>query len=175
GDLFLRDLRTQTTLLLSVGQQRAADGHTSARAMFNRDGTKVIFESHARNLAGGDFNETSDVFTATLALPDSDGDSLPDRWELTWFGTLDRDGSGDADGDGVSDRDEFIAGTSPINDTSVLAALPIQAGSGGEPVILWAAVPGRKYRVQYKDDFNEPGWATLPGDVSADSSTGRKR
>ncbi|HSH16939.1 MAG TPA: hypothetical protein VLD18_12945, partial [Verrucomicrobiae bacterium] len=176
GDLFLRDLRTQTTLMLTAGLNGStADGTSTRRAMFNRDGTKVIFESYARNLTGGDFNETRDVFTATLALPDSDGDGLPDSWELTWFGMLDRDGGGDADGDGVSDRDEFIAGTSPINDTSVLAALPIQAGSGGEPVILWAAVPGRKYRVQYKDDFNEPGWATLPGDVWADSSTGRKR
>lgn len=174
GDLFLRDLRTQTTLLLSVGPQRAADGHTSARARFNRAGNQIVFESYARNLTAGDFNETRDVFTATLALPDADGDGLPDSWELTWFGTLDRDGSGDADGDGVSDRDEFLAGTSPINDTSVLAALPIQSGAGGEPVILWAAVPGRTYRVQYKDDFNEPGWLHLPGEVVADSSTGRK-
>lgn len=176
GDLFLRDRRTQTTLMLTAGLNGStADGTSTRRAMFTRDGTKVIFESYARNLARGDYNETRDVFTATLALPDSDGDGLPDSWELTWFGTLDRDGSGDADGDGALDRDEFLAGTSPINDTSVLAALPIQSGSGGEPVIVWAAVPGRTYRVQYKDDFNEPGWATLPGDVSADSSTGHKR
>lgn len=174
GDLFLRDLRTQTTLLLSVGQQRAAEGHTSARAMFNRAGTKIIFESYARNLAAGDFNETRDVFAATLSLPDSDGDGLPDSWELTWFGTLDPDGTADTDGDSASDGDEFIAGTSPINDRSIFAALPIRSSSGGEPVILWAAVPGRTYRVQFKDDFNVPGWATLPGDVVADSSTGRK-
>jgi hypothetical protein len=174
GDLFLRDLRTQTTLLLSVGVDRAADGHTAPRAMFNRDGTKIIFESYARNFAPGDFNESRDVFTTTLALPDSDGDGLPDSWELTWFGTLERDGYGDADGDGVLDRDEFFAGTNPINDASVLAALLIHSSSGDDPAILWAAVPGRKYRVQYKDDLEAPEWSALPGDVRADGSTGRK-
>ena len=43
----------------------------------------------------------------------SDGDALPDEWELRHFGTLERSGSGDADRDGVRDVDEFKAGTDP--------------------------------------------------------------
>ena len=43
----------------------------------------------------------------------SDGDALPDEWELRHFGTLERSGFGDADRDGVRDIDEFKAGTDP--------------------------------------------------------------
>ncbi len=44
----------------------------------------------------------------------SDGDPLPDEWEFVHFGTLDRDGSGDADSDGLSDLDEFRHGGDPL-------------------------------------------------------------
>lgn len=175
GDLFLRDLRSQTTLLLTVGLDfGSGDGNTSARAMFNRDGTKIIFESYAANLVPGDFNETRDIYTATLSLPDSDYDGMPDSWELTYFGTLDRDGTGDYDGDGVSDLDEYLAGTNPTNNQSVLEVLTVRGNGSSQPEILWAAVPGRSYRVQYKDDFNVAGWSDLAGDVVANSSTGMR-
>ncbi|HAV63208.1 MAG TPA: hypothetical protein DCY13_12690, partial [Verrucomicrobiales bacterium] len=84
---------------------------------------------------------------------------------------LGRDGSGDADGDGAPDGDEFRAGTSPINGLSVLKAV-IVAPTAGDPQILWSAVPGRTYRVQFKDDVTSPTWENLPGDVTAGSSTG---
>lgn len=45
---------------------------------------------------------------------DTDGDGLPDKWELYYFGHLGRDGSADFDGDGLSDRFEFQGGGNPI-------------------------------------------------------------
>jgi hypothetical protein len=49
---------------------------------------------------------------------DSDCDGLPDAWELTYFGTLSRDGSGDADGDGLTDLEEFKRGTDPTRNSA---------------------------------------------------------
>ena len=44
----------------------------------------------------------------------SDGDLLPDEWELATFGSLERDGTGDADGDGLTDDEEWRGGTDPF-------------------------------------------------------------
>ncbi|NLG01805.1 MAG: choice-of-anchor A family protein, partial [Lentisphaerae bacterium] len=49
---------------------------------------------------------------------DSDGDGLPDTWELLFFGGFGRDGSGDFDGDGFTDAEEFAAGTDPADPAS---------------------------------------------------------
>ena len=49
---------------------------------------------------------------------DTDGDTLPDTWELACFGDLDHGPGTDADGDGVTDVAEFLAGTDPsLTDT----------------------------------------------------------
>ena len=45
---------------------------------------------------------------------DSDGDSLPDVWEETYgFNPLVADSVGDLDSDGLSNVEEFTAGTDP--------------------------------------------------------------
>jgi hypothetical protein len=44
---------------------------------------------------------------------DLDADGLPDRWEQHYFGTLERDGSGDWNEDGLLDRDAFRFGLNP--------------------------------------------------------------
>lgn len=44
----------------------------------------------------------------------SDGDPLPDEWEIAVFGSLGRDGTGDADGDGLTDAEEWRAGSDPF-------------------------------------------------------------
>ncbi len=50
--------------------------------------------------------------------PDSDGDGLPDQWELDNFGNLGQDGTGDADSDGISDAEEYNLGTDPNSSDS---------------------------------------------------------
>jgi len=47
------------------------------------------------------------------SIDDSDGDDMLDAWELQYFGSLDRDGTGDFDQDGISDLEEFLSGSDP--------------------------------------------------------------
>ena len=41
-------------------------------------------------------------------------------------------------------------------------------------LVLWNAVPGRTYRVQYKDGIDDPNWNDVPGDVFATGATATK-
>lgn len=46
-------------------------------------------------------------------VEDNDNDGMDDHWEMTYFGTLARDGSGDINGDGVLDLEEYQSNTIP--------------------------------------------------------------
>jgi hypothetical protein len=81
---------------------------------------------------------------------DSDGDGLPDWWESMHGpnGTSLLPGI-DADGDGMTNQEEFLAGTDPFNPASVLALdLQLTAPGHDSPLLIWAGVSGRVYRVQ---------------------------
>ena len=45
---------------------------------------------------------------------DTDGDGLPDKWELYYFGNLSRNGTADWNNDGMLDRDAFRYGLDPF-------------------------------------------------------------
>jgi len=132
--------------------------------------------SAASDLVSGDFNERVDAFAYTVTPPpaevDTDQDGLEDGWERGFFGDLSRDGQADFDGDGVSDRDEFRAGTQPTDRDSVLACEAVVAGDG-RTEISWDAAPGRAYRVEFKDDLSAPAWTDLDVTVNILGSRAR--
>ncbi|MDQ6630246.1 MAG: hypothetical protein M3Y82_00635, partial [Verrucomicrobiota bacterium] len=43
--------------------------------------------------------------------------------------------------------------------------------SNGAAQITWSVYPDKIYRLQYKDDLNEPIWTNVPGDITATDST----
>ncbi len=167
--VFLRDLKSQRTTLLSGSAGKSSSSEGSFSPAMSANGRTVAFNSWSDGLAEGDFNLLGDVFAAELppsAWADSDGDTLDDLWELAWFGNLLRDGRGDYDSDGLSEIAEQVAGTSPINDASVfrLAATIDGRGVAG---LSWTTEPGRTYRVQVKASLGEawvPVGDSVPGD-----------
>jgi len=129
-----------------------------------------VFQSLANDLIAGDYNDRRDVFVATLSLPDSDSDGMDDDFEITYFGNLERNGAGDADSDGHTDQEEFLAGTNPTDNTSILRVVSISAPGSAVRQLVWSSTPGRTYVVQFKDALAD-NWSTLPGSVRANAST----
>jgi hypothetical protein len=69
------------------------------------------------------------------ATDDTDGDGLPDGWEIFYFGNLNQDGSGDPDGDGVNNATELAEGTNPANGSSYRPRLTVTTVGAGSVVI----------------------------------------
>lgn len=65
-DVFVRDLATQTTILVSVGPQGAMGDGPSVAPSISGDGLLVAFESDADTLVPEDNNGTGDVFIRDL-------------------------------------------------------------------------------------------------------------
>jgi Bacterial TSP3 repeat len=114
---------------------------------------------------------------------DTDGDTIPDWWEMQYFGSLsEADATTDHDGDGLSDAEEYWYGTNPLQaDTDgdgigdlQAALIGITHGKGSvqlklcfgwgvygkEAVISWNSLPGRIYRVYVATALNGP-WGEI--------------
>ncbi|PYJ01969.1 MAG: hypothetical protein DME25_17140 [Verrucomicrobia bacterium] len=90
--------------------------------------------------------------------PDSDADGMDDAWEQSFFHTLARDGTGDFDGDGLTDLQEFQAGTDPTVASSLLRLSVVRMSP---PMLQFDAVANKSYAVEYKNALNAASWTLL--------------
>jgi hypothetical protein len=93
---------------------------------------------------------------------DLDKDGLPDEWEMQHFGGLARSPNGDLDGDGVTDSDEFLAGTDPAAVDSVFRVFSRKIlGQTGHKaaVIEWEPTTGKNYEIHWSNGPLAPGMA----------------
>lgn len=77
-------------------------------------------------------NNSQGSVTSSLAplYIDSRGSGMPDSWQMTFFGNLNQNASGDFDGDGVSNLQEFLDGTNPKDPTSFRSRLTLIQDGG---------------------------------------------
>lgn len=78
----------------------------------------------------GELASSQNATIAVYSAEDTDGDGMPDEWEMEQFGTLNRDGSGDFDGDGMSDLDEYLNNIGILLDAYELTVEIEPVGSG---------------------------------------------
>jgi len=72
-------------------------------------------------------------YTVTVTFLDSDGDGLPDSWEVSNFGDItSQDQFGDPDGDGMNNLQEFTNVTDPLTYDGPNTPVPVAPACGGE-------------------------------------------
>ena len=114
------------------------------------------------NLAGS-VNSSS---VALTVLPDSDADGLPDAWETNYFGNpTNGSATADSDGDGMSNLEEYLAGTNPLD---ALSVLKIAFTVTNAQWLEFVAQTNLSYSVQWRTNLNSSLWQSLTN-VSAQS------
>jgi len=101
---------------------------------------------------------------------DSDHNGLPDAWEWEFFGHIGVDPNADPDQDGMSNLQEYLAGTNPNNPDDRLIITSVTADSYGTCVTLsWRSVPTRCYKIQERASLSSsfPWLDSGPGLIAA--------
>ena len=126
------------------------------------------------NLAGATASQPA---TLMITGVDSDGDGIPDSWMSQHFGHIGALASDysraqdDPDNDGMSNLQEYLAGTDPLDPLSCLQ-LQFRRPSPGTPgpELSFTAMAGIDYTLQYCDDLSSGLWHRL-NDIPADPTT----
>ena len=134
------------------------------------DGTGPSLQRLSRIVIGNDVANWSSVTatpgavnTGETAIADSDGDGMPDSYEVAnGFDKFNAaDATQDTDGDGQSNVAEYIAGTNPRDPASALAATATSAGPGSGVMLQFTAKANKSYTIQYKDTLTAATWLKL--------------
>jgi Tol biopolymer transport system component len=182
--VYLYDFQTGTNLLVSHEWSSSDPGNASSDSPdINSDGRFIAYRSQADNLVPGDSNGVPDIFlfdrvtgSTTLISANRSGTAPGDNRSL--FPRFSGDGrtlffvsvaSDLVMGDFNNASDVFafnLNSTQPI--TSFRATTTLDS-SGWQ--IRWPALPGKSYRVQFKNDLGDPLWQDLKGNVAIMGNT----
>ncbi len=133
---------------------------TNVPSSYSNNTIECIASNPVRPAPGGVQSRQVRLFV----LPDADHDKLPDAWEIAnGFNLNDAsDAAADTDGDGVSNRDEYLAGTDPRNANSFLRVRLVGVNLNTSAVLLsFNATSNKTFTVQYNNSLAGAEWSKL--------------
>ena len=79
---------------------------------------------------------------------------------------------GDSDGDGTSNAAEDLAGTNPLDATSVFRVQSVVRNAASNTVqVTWSSVAGKKYEVDFSPDLSPGSFAAVSPTITATAGT----
>lgn len=125
-------------------------GAISAAANWAIGDVALAVGTNAISVSGS--NALGVVTSATVSIAressDTDSDGIADAWEQAFFGNLTTvNGSSDYDGDGFLDLHEYLAGSVPTNDVSLLKATATSNAPADGVVVQWQSESNKAYTV----------------------------
>jgi hypothetical protein len=120
----------------------------------NHQGSYTVILNNPGNPTPGIITPAANL----VVLADRDGDHVPDVFEdSNGFNSNDpADGAVDTDGDGVSNADEYQAGTDPRDDASYLRVDEIASLAATD--VTFFARSNKTYTLQFRDELTGLGW-----------------
>lgn len=156
---------TSATVSLAAGTNVIAIMQGWGRTAYNSDGIGYVVSKGTK--------------TAYLVLPvgASDGDAMPDEWEIAYFGSINAPNGGemdDWDGDGLLNLEEYITGFDPTNSASFFAIEQSGFSTNGF-IVSWIAANGREYDIHWNNTltngFGGAPLATVPAPQNSYTDT----
>jgi len=112
------------------------------------------------------------TFQGIYSFVDTNGNSIADAWESAFLGNVSafRTSQTDTDGDGMTDLEEFLAGTDPTRPPPAFR-LTVTRNSPQSVRLEWPSAPGQQYRVH--SSSNLVAWFPFGSWIEATSAVSR--
>ena len=106
-------------------------------------------------------NSVAVLQTDSLSPGPVSPNGLPVAWQMENFGNSNVNANADPDGDGMSNLQEYLAGTNPNDPKSRLRVTTLSRNSVGSTATLtWTSVSSRLYLVEERTNLTSSAWAT---------------